>query len=79
MCRFPVCVARFNAVLYRFWYRHQGKGGGGGEGAITCRLLAWLQSPIVNQEIPEGGMAEVGRGKEEMERPNKVVSIFMSF
>lgn len=49
-----------------------------GRGAITCRLLA-LQSPIVNQEIPEGGMAEVGRGKEEMERPNKVVSIFMSF
>lgn len=62
VCADFLCVARFNAVLYRFWYRHEGKGGGGGEGAITCRLLAWLQSPIVNQGILEGGMAEGAGG-----------------
>lgn len=64
VCADFLCVARFNAVLYRFWYRHEGKRGRekGGEGAITCRLLAWLQSPIVNQGILEGGMAERAGG-----------------
>lgn len=57
----------------------RGNGEGERSGEITCRLLAWLQSLIVNQGIPEGGIGEERGERERGKRSNKVVSIFMSF
>lgn len=48
----------------------RGNGEGERSGEITCRLLAWLQSLIVNQGIPEGGIGEE-RGEREGSGPIK--------
>lgn len=68
VCRFPVCVCRaIQCRAVSFLVSTSGEmGRGRGVGEITCRLLAWLQSPIVNQGIPEGGIGEE-RGERERE------------
>lgn len=75
VCADFLCVARFNAVLYRFWYRHRR---GGGEREERGNNVSFARMVTIADRKPGNSGRRNGRGG-KVGRPNKVVFIFMSF